>query len=264
MDWYSQVLLRNIGKAFVLPPQKSYEYKSLLAKLSSLLDHFKSNCIDRQKVSDGLCNILITLSKLPPQKERVNEKISVILEFLNPRSIIPKKILDIGAGTGEITFGLKTYYGLPSSNVFAVDQKLPNIVDVTALTYVDNKIPLPDNSIDLIIMFVVLHHIPPEHRDNVISEVYRILSPNGALIIREHDDNKSPDFNIFLDILHLFWYIASSEAHDPLHPMSRFETQLLLKNHGLIPEAYSTYATCNPQRLYHEMYIKNKSITPNG
>lgn len=212
--------------------------------------------INRQKAAEYLYNIIIKLERLPPRQDREEERISVILGILNPRNLTPKSVLDVGAGTCGITTALKKWYNLPTNSIFAIDQKLPQITDITPLTYDDGKIPLPDNSIDLIVMFVVLHHIPPTIRPSIISEISRVLSPSGGFIIREHDNDGTPEFYTFLDMLHLFWYIAYGETPDPLYLMSRTETQTLLKQHGLQPNLYHSYGEINPQHLYHELYIK--------
>jgi SAM-dependent methyltransferase len=48
---------------------------------------------------------------------------------------------------------------------------------------VDGKIPLPDQSIDLITCFGVLHHIP--NVSSVLAEAFRVLRPNGYFLVRE-------------------------------------------------------------------------------
>ena len=164
------------------------------------------------------------------------------------------RVIDIGAGKGEIIQSVKNYYNLPKSNVYAIDQKLPKIKDITTLTYKDGKIPLPDKSIDLVLMFAVLHHIPLQPRLDILKEVERILVPGGLVIIREHDDDKDPIFLKFIDLIHQFWYISENEKEDPLFLMSREETTNLMKDIGLSSIYYTTYNNPNPQHIYHEAF----------
>lgn len=262
MDAYTQTLMRTIGKVFQLPHYRSKEYTVLQNQINTLLIGIKSGQIDRQQAAEQLYQILSGLTRLPPKEGRVEERIGTIVEMVKSRNLTPRTILDIGAGTGEILIGLKEYYKLPTNNVFAIDQKLPAIVSITPLTYLDKKIPLSDGSIDLVIMLMTLHHIPVEARPGLIAEIARILSPDGVVIIREHDNTYDPDFYIFLDLLHIFWYVAAGETPDPLYLMTRVETQSLFTQAGLQSAFYSKYPEPNPQQIYHEMFIHRPIIRP--
>jgi len=46
---------------------------------------------------------------------------------------------------------------------------------------------ISDNSIDLVICTIGLHHVPPEKLRDFIASIYRILKPGGIFILREHD-----------------------------------------------------------------------------
>lgn len=46
-------------------------------------------------------------------------------------------------------------------------------------------IDLPDASIDLVMMFKSLHHVPPERMDTALDEIARILRPGGLAYISE-------------------------------------------------------------------------------
>ncbi len=254
MDSYPDILLRTMRKVFIIPQDK---VDKITKKLNTIFSQYKIHQINKQQVHNQLFTLINKLTRTSPRCTRLNERISTIDSLLKSHNFTPKKILDIGAGNGEIISMLKTHYKLPHQDVFAIDQKLPETINATALNYVNGNIPLPDNSIDLIIMLVVLHHIPPDERSNILSEVNRILTTDGVLIIREHDDIKTLDFQTFIEILHIFWYLVSKETADPLHLMSRTETQELLKFHQLIPIAYHAYDTAsNPQHLYYEVYSK--------
>ena len=260
-DTYANTLIRNIGKVFVLPHPRSSEYKKLRSELSQIINQVKLGQMDRQQAATSLYQIFSKMKRVQTVKEsRVEERISNIVALLRSRDLSPKTILDIGAGKGDITTALKQYYNLSTQDVYAIDQKLPTITDLTPLIYVDGKIPLPDNSIDLIIIFVVLHHIPPDIRPSIMLEIARVLSPNGVVIIREHDNDGSPDFYIFLDLMHLFWYLAFNETADPLYLLSRIEIQDLFRQVGLESSGYITYPDPNPQRIYHEMFTKKQIL----
>ena len=251
MDSYAKILISNIRKIFYLPKNT----KQLENDIIKIMNKMKSKQLDRQQIVDDLFLILSKLKRIPTSPStRTDERINIIIKMLGNRKL--KTILDIGAGTGEIVSLLGKHYNLAKTQIFAIDEKLPELENVTPLTYIEGKIPLEDNSIDLIIMFVVLHHIEPESRNNILKEIVRILSPNGVVIIREHDDDKNPNFYNIIELIHMFWYIVNDETSDPLYLMSRTETQKLFEDVGLKSINYVNYPEPNPQRLYHEMFNK--------
>ncbi|MUM16374.1 class I SAM-dependent methyltransferase [Mycobacterium sp. CBMA271] len=92
-----------------------------------------------------------------------------------------RDVLDLGAGTGKLTTRL-VERGL---NVIAVDplaemlevlsQSLP---DTPALLGTAEEIPLPDNSVDAVLVAQAWHWVDPER---AIPEVARVLRPGGRL-----------------------------------------------------------------------------------
>ncbi|MFZ2410995.1 MAG: class I SAM-dependent methyltransferase [Candidatus Methanoperedens sp.] len=117
-------------------------------------------------------------------------------QFLNPDSILDKLglsretvLADLGCGTG--------YFTIPASRrvkkVFAIDvqkgmldilgekikkQKLTNI---EAILSEEATIPLPDNSVDVLLTANVFHEL--EERGSLLNEGKRILSGKGILVI---------------------------------------------------------------------------------
>ncbi len=261
MESYVIALINNIRKVYIIPPKQSNAYKSLFEKMKALMEGLLLNTVNGDAAIHSFSEILSTLKKLPPKQQsesRSTERISNITNMLNNLDFVPESIIDLGAGSGDITIALKDYYGLSTDKVFAIDQKLPSITEVTALTYVDEKIPLPDNSIYFVVMFVVLHHIPHDIRIDILDEISRILIPGGYVFIREHDDDTTKSFYVFIDLIHIFWYLSSNETADPLYLMTRTETQQLFENAGFQSVGFNKYSDPNPQRLYHELYRKNK------
>ena len=169
--------------------------------------------------------------------------------------IKPTNVLDIGAGKGIILSGVKQFYGLSTENVYALDLQPIERKDITVIGYDENmKIPLEDNSIDLIIMLSLLHHV--EDRKQLLLEVVRVLSPNGRVIIREHDDDKTKLFYIFIQLMHYVWYEYNNESRDPLVMMSHKELISLFKSVGLTSVNYIKPVGFNIQKLYGEVFKK--------
>lgn len=203
---------------------------------------------------EDLHNLLKSLKKHPAKTQRVHERVSWIDELLQQFNVNVKtmSILDIGAGKGEIITAIQQKYHLPKNRVYAIDIKLPVLKNVTTLSYVKNKIPLPDKSMDVILLLAVLHHIDVNQRVHLLKEIKRILVPGGYVIIREHDDNKQVSFLTFIELIHLFWYEVENEEEDLLSLMTKDDIKQLFNG---FTSVYSyTYPDPNPQRLYNEVF----------
>ena len=97
------------------------------------------------------------------------------------------KILDIGAGVGDFLAdakndGWETFGTEPSDKAKAIAIK-------KGVSFVDNLSQLENNSFDIITMWHVLEHVPD--LENQISELKRLLKPNGTILIAV------PNFNSF-------------------------------------------------------------------
>lgn len=116
-----------------------------------------------------------------------------------------KKYLDFGGGSGDMAYAIGNQMRLTKENIFVVDKKefggttwIPN----KKITFYDNINNIKSNSIDLITCFHVLHHI--DNIDDIINEFYRVLKPDGILIILEHDVDNQLLTN-YIDIEHLIF-----------------------------------------------------------
>lgn len=80
-----------------------------------------------------------------------------------------KKIIDIGSGTGDVTFLLKQI-GKDVVPVDVSDFHGPRLVKTTI--YNGKELPFPDKSFDTALLLMVLHHTP--NPDVVFSEASRV------------------------------------------------------------------------------------------
>lgn len=103
-----------------------------------------------------------------------------------------QKILDYGCGIGSYTFPAAKLVG-EKGRVYALDKQPLAIKKIeeraqtegvrnihTILS--DEDTELPDESVDVILLFGVLSEI--EHKGSLLSELYRVLKPNGYLSTR--------------------------------------------------------------------------------
>ncbi len=109
-------------------------------------------------------------------------------EYLALSGNCVEKILEIGAGTGRavqnLIYQCQSLWLLdPSLNMLRVaKKKIPEAKIVHAFT---ENIPLPDNSFDRIFAIDSLHHW--DNHLAGLSEIKRVLNPNGRLVIIDFD-----------------------------------------------------------------------------
>ena len=251
-DFYIQALLNNIRKAYQVPNKNTKEYKQLKNKLTTIIN--KNN-------TDEFITLLKNLTSIPDEGNigRIKERVSNLDIMLQKAGFQEKKVvlLDIGAGNGDITKEVKKHFHLRKDQIYALDQKLPTLYGITTLTYdKDGNIPLKNDSVNVIILYAVLHHIPPGARLKLMKEIARILEPGGVVVIREHDDDNDTMFYRFINYIHLLWYISRGETEDPLYMLSRAQFDQLFNEVGLKSVYFTTYEEPNAQHLYHEVFQK--------
>lgn len=107
------------------------------------------------------------------------------------------KILDLGTGTGYIAFPLAKKYS--NSIVIGLDIVTEtmkrnkrkayeeDIKNLSFISYDGINFPFLDNTIDTIITRYALHHFPDINHS--FKEMYRIMKPNGSLIISDPTPN---------------------------------------------------------------------------
>lgn len=116
------------------------------------------------------------MTQLPPVYDRIRK----IIDW-TPKS---GKLLDLGCDRGDIT----VRYKAKAKQVFGVDNNPDAIRDAKKLhkgvTFVlaqGEKLPFPDNTFDTVVMGDVLEHV--EDEEQTVSEVYRVLKPDGNLVL---------------------------------------------------------------------------------
>ncbi len=125
-----------------------------------------------------------------------------IQDFLRPRRDIVKEVglkegfhvLDYGCGPGGYVYAVAELIG-QSGKIYALDinplaikmvkkhatkKQLPNVETILS----DCNIGLPDNSVDVVLLYDVFHHLV--NQDVVLGELNRVLKPNGTLSFSDH------------------------------------------------------------------------------
>jgi ubiquinone/menaquinone biosynthesis C-methylase UbiE len=109
----------------------------------------------------------------------------------------PLTVLDLGSGTGRFTpaladtFGGPVYGVEPSARMREQAERSATHPSVSYLEGAAERIPLPDDGCDLVLLYLVLHHI--QHRTAAAAEIARALAPDGRLLIRNTFADRLPD-----------------------------------------------------------------------
>lgn len=109
----------------------------------------------------------------------------------------PLSVLDLGSGVGRLSpalaeaFGGRVFGVEPSARMRAVAQDSARHPSVAYLGGRAEQLPLRDSSIDVVVLFLVLHHIA----DHAIAalEAARVLRPRGRVLIRSDFRGRVPN-----------------------------------------------------------------------
>jgi ubiquinone/menaquinone biosynthesis C-methylase UbiE len=125
-----------------------------------------------------------------------------IRDFLRPRKNIVKEVgieegfhvLDYGCGSGSYVTAVAELVG-KSGKIYALDihplaiEMVKKIAAKNQLTNVetilsDRKTGLPDNSINVVLLYDVFHDLT--NPNGVLEEIHRVLKPDGILSFSDH------------------------------------------------------------------------------
>lgn len=139
-------------------------------------------------------------------------------------------ILDIGGGNGDILNALGNEFNIVSNNLYCLEQlndgwseSYNKTNNVTYITWNNQYIDLPDNSIDLIILMVTLHHMTDETISNLLKNIQRILKRDGFVIIKEHNMDDHND-KIIIDWEHHLYHLMSDHKNENIDMNRYIET----------------------------------------
>lgn len=120
------------------------------------------------------------------------EKARLIVEVLSRCVGKPNRlrILDIGCGIGLIDHELAAQVG----EVWGVDVSARSLAYARSrvpaarfVHYDGTRLPFADASFDAAFASCVLHHVIPAARQNFMAEMLRVVRPEGAVVVIEHN-----------------------------------------------------------------------------
>ena len=122
------------------------------------------------------------------------------------------KILDLCCGSGQSTQFLVQY----SHNVTGLDisplslgRAARNVPQASYLEGLAEKIPCDDSQFDLVHTSAALHEMTPEQREQILTQVYRVLKPGGFLVLI---DLHRPTNLLFWPGLAVFMWLFETET----------------------------------------------------
>jgi len=113
------------------------------------------------------------------RRRKVGRAYDMALEITR---VIPRgsEVLDVGCGNGFITHHLSAMLEV---RVVGIDVMAKAEASIDYRRYNGAHIPLADNSVDAVLLCYVLHHA--QHVSALLTEIRRVLRPNGQLVIYE-------------------------------------------------------------------------------
>jgi ubiquinone/menaquinone biosynthesis C-methylase UbiE len=138
------------------------------------------------------------------------EKDIVELNYSNKASNL--KIIDIGGGEGNVIKWIGETLDIPNKNLYCIESKSSwsesyNFQNNINYIFWDNQIiDLENNSINITLVMVSMHHMDKLTINNLMLNLKRILKPNALVIIKEHD--MAEDYlKIVIDLEHHLYHI---------------------------------------------------------
>ena len=104
-----------------------------------------------------------------------------------------QQVLDIGCGDGTTELFMQRYFshwqltGIDVSERSIDAAKEKNLLDVSFSIYNGTAIPFANESVDVVFIAGVLHHVEFSLHDDLIKEIARVLKRGGRLYVFEHN-----------------------------------------------------------------------------
>jgi ubiquinone/menaquinone biosynthesis C-methylase UbiE len=103
------------------------------------------------------------------------------------------RVLDVGCGTGTLAVAAKQRVG-PMGTVYGIDPSPQMITraskkarkagaEVVFKEAIVEALPFADEYFDIVLSTLMLHHLPPQAREQCAREMRRVLKPGGRVLV---------------------------------------------------------------------------------
>jgi ubiquinone/menaquinone biosynthesis C-methylase UbiE len=145
-------------------------------------------------------------------QRRLEQRVAQVKAVLGDRQ--PSSFVDVGCGDGNLTRAMAAAWGLPREAAFGVELFIrpdAKFDEITLVPFDGKTLPFPDNSQELLTLFMVLHHAPDPQA--LIQEISRVLKPGGRVLVRDHDTT-SPGAAKFFELTDRLFYSVFHQYPD--------------------------------------------------
>lgn len=147
------------------------------------------------------------LNEKPKNFEQLPASGKYRCRYVSEEDVKGKEILDIGCGFGwfelyALDQGVSKITGIePTEESIATAKR--NIKDTRADFVLGSAIELPfeDASVDTVVSWEVIEHIPKQTEDKMFQEVFRVLKPGGRFYL------STPHSNFFANLFDPAWWL---------------------------------------------------------
>jgi len=145
-----------------------------------------------------------------------------------------RRIVDVGCGDGALVRALSRRGGIVTgieidARALAPALQAPTVADERYLEGRAEALPLGDRSVDLVVFFNSLHHVPVALLDAALAEAARVLVPDGSLFVLE-----PIAFGAYFELTRLV-------EDETFVRAKAYEALAGAPLHGLVPTAEETY-----------------------
>ena len=134
----------------------------------------------------------------------------------------PRTVLDVGCGTG--TLAIRLAQCAPGMRVIGLDGDAAILdraavkaeaasVELELLHALADDIPLEDASVDCVVCSLVLHHLFPAGKRIALSEMRRVLTPDGRLLVADWGEPQDPLMRLAFFAVRLLDGFSNTREH---------------------------------------------------